>query len=90
MTGTGMMVGTPGYMAPEQIVAGPVDHRTDIYAFGALAYELLTGSPPFAGTPQEVVAAQLTRSPEPVARQRAGHAAAARVARHAMPPEGSG
>ena len=70
MTGTGMMVGTPGYMAPEQIVAGPVDHRTDIYAFGALAYELLTGSPPFAGTPQEVVAAQLTRSPEPIARQR--------------------
>ena len=70
MTGTGIMVGTPGYMAPEQIVAGPVDHRTDIYAFGALAYELLTGSPPFAGTPQEIVAAQLTRSPEPVGRQR--------------------
>ena len=70
MTGTGIMVGTPGYMAPEQIVAGPVDHRTDIYAFGALAYELLTGSPPFVGTPQEVVAAQLTRSPEPIARHR--------------------
>ena len=70
MTGTGIMVGTPGYMAPEQIVAGPVDHRTDIYAFGALAYELLTGSPPFVGTPQEVVAAQLTRSPEPIGRQR--------------------
>ena len=70
MTGTGMIVGTPGYMAPEQIVGGPVDHRTDIYAFGALGYELLTGSPPFAGTPQEVAGAQLIRSPDPIARQR--------------------
>ncbi len=70
MTGTGMMIGTPGYMAPEQIVAGPVDHRTDIYGFGALAYELLIGSPPFVGTPQEIVAAQLTRPPEPIARHR--------------------
>jgi serine/threonine protein kinase len=42
-TGTGVMLGTPASMAPEQIVGGPVDHRTDIYAFGALAYELLTG-----------------------------------------------
>ena len=57
-------------MAPERIVAGPVDHRSDLYAFGALAYELLTGSTPFAGTPQEIVAAQLTNSPEPVSRVR--------------------
>jgi eukaryotic-like serine/threonine-protein kinase len=70
VTGTGMMAGTPGYMAPEQIVGGAVDHRTDIYAFGTLAYELLTGSPPFTGAAQDVVNAQLTRSPEPVTRHR--------------------
>jgi serine/threonine protein kinase len=70
MTGAGMMMGTPAYMAPEQVVAGPVDHRTDIYAFGVLAYELLTGSPPFAGTPQKVIAAQLSQPPDPVSRHR--------------------
>jgi serine/threonine-protein kinase len=70
VTGTGLMVGTPGYMAPEQVVGGAVDHRTDIYAFGALAYELLAGSPPFTGNSQEVVAAQLTRSPDVVTRHR--------------------
>ena len=70
MTGTGMMVGTPGYMSPEQIVGGAVDHRTDIYAFGALAYEVLTGRPPFEGSAQDVVGAQLTASPDLVVRRR--------------------
>ena len=70
MTGTGIMVGTPAYMAPEQIVGGPVDHRTDIYALGALAYELLHGSPPFTGSSHEITTAHLTRSAEPVAAHR--------------------
>lgn len=44
-----MGVGTLGYMAPEQLTSGRVDVRTDIFAIGALAYELLTGSPAFNG-----------------------------------------
>jgi len=70
LTGSGVMAGTPSYMAPEQIVGGAIDHRSDIYALGALAYELLAGTPPFNGTQQEVIAAQLTRVPEPVTRYR--------------------
>src|SRR5207249_2408487 len=46
----GISLGTPAYMAPEQITADPqVDHRADIYAVGVLAYELLAGHPPFRG-----------------------------------------
>ncbi|MBC7895108.1 MAG: serine/threonine protein kinase, partial [Cytophagaceae bacterium] len=49
LTGAGMSLGTPAYMSPEQVAGDPnVDHRADIYAFGATAYELLTGQPPFA------------------------------------------
>ena len=70
MTGTGMMVGTPGYMSPEQVVGGPVDYRADIYAFGALAYEVLAGAPPFTGSAQDVVGAQLSGLPETVTRHR--------------------
>ena len=68
MTTTGMAIGTPAYMAPEQLAGDPkADHRVDLYAVGLLAYELLTGEMPFAGaSPQETMAAQLTRTPEPL------------------------
>jgi eukaryotic-like serine/threonine-protein kinase len=66
VTTTGMALGTPSYMAPEQAVADrDVDHRADLYAVGVVGYELLTGRRPFPGnTAQQIVAAQLTQSPE--------------------------
>ena len=74
LTSAGIALGTPAYMAPEQIAAdGSIDGRADIYAFGLLAYELLTGSPPFAGrSAQALAAAHMTTLPEPVDRRRPG------------------
>jgi tetratricopeptide (TPR) repeat protein len=68
LTRVGNSLGTPAYMAPEQVAADPnADHRIDIYSFGAMAYELLTGSPPFGGRPpHEVLSAQLTEQPVPL------------------------
>lgn len=57
--------GTPAYMAPEQIRRKPVDHRTDQFAFGVSAYELLCGRKPFAGdTAEEILRHQYDRSSE--------------------------
>jgi serine/threonine protein kinase len=65
LTQTGMLVGTPTYMSPEQINALEVDGRSDLYSLGVLFYELLTGAPPFqADTPIAVLMAHLT-SPAP-------------------------
>jgi eukaryotic-like serine/threonine-protein kinase len=66
LTQVGTSLGTPAYMAPEQVAGDPhTDHRADIYAFGAMAYELLAGRPPFVGTsPQKVLAAHLAEVPQ--------------------------
>ena len=67
-TAAGIAIGTPAYMAPEQLASDPAaDHRMDIYAAGLVAYELLTGESPFAGpSPRETLAAQLTHDPKPL------------------------
>jgi len=72
VTTLGVAVGTPTYMSPEQAAADPhVDHRSDIYSVGVMAYEVLTGQPPFSGsTPQQVLAAHVTQEPEAITRRR--------------------
>jgi len=68
----GMALGTPTYMAPEQAAADPAtDHRADIYALGAMAYEMLAGRPVFtAPSPQGVLAAHVAETPVPIAEHR--------------------
>jgi serine/threonine-protein kinase len=68
LTQAGTSLGTPAYMAPEQIAADPlVDHRADIYSFGCVAYEMLTGAAPFAHkSPQQLFAAHLMEKPSPL------------------------
>ena len=64
LTAPGAMLGTPGYMAPEQIRGEPVDFRADIFAFGVLVFELATGSHPFtSATPVSTVARVLESTP---------------------------
>jgi len=67
ITMAGMVAGTPGYMAPEQLKGGPIDPRTDLFAFGVLMYEYATGIQPFDGeTNMERMARVLESEPRPI------------------------
>jgi serine/threonine protein kinase len=66
MTQTGGVVGTPEYMAPEQLLGEDVDARADIYAVGAVIYECLTGRTPHsADDPMQLISRVLEQSPAP-------------------------
>jgi predicted Ser/Thr protein kinase len=68
VTEPGLLIGTPAYMAPEQLTGGPVDARADVFAFGAVLYEYISGMHPFAGTtPLATVARVLESEARPLA-----------------------
>src|SRR2546421_424107 len=70
-TRTGLVIGTPAYMSPEQCEGkGLIDHRSDVYSLGVVMYELLTGQVPFPGEGfGEILVAHLMKMPEPPSRQ---------------------
>jgi dienelactone hydrolase len=76
LTETGVVVGTPVYMSPEQAAGGDLDHRTDIYSLAAVAYEMLAGQPPHAGATTEAVLTRKLREP----------VSSLRTVREAVPP----
>ncbi|WP_165228948.1 serine/threonine-protein kinase [Aquisphaera insulae] len=66
LTSTGAILGTPAYMAPEQVTGGEASPATDVYSLGAILYQVLTGSPPFrGGTVAEILEQVLERDPVP-------------------------
>ena len=71
LTATGIILGTPEFMSPEQLRGKPLDPRTDIYSLALMTYEMLTGKLPFQGrTQQEMMIARLRSDPIPIRRMR--------------------
>jgi eukaryotic-like serine/threonine-protein kinase len=69
-TGQGVAVGTPVYMSPEQAAGEEIDSRSDLYALGVVAYEMLAGHPPFQGSHRVVVSKHIAERPVPIERVR--------------------
>ncbi|MEJ7603532.1 MAG: serine/threonine-protein kinase [Kofleriaceae bacterium] len=67
LTRSGLVLGTPAYMAPEQAAGGKLDHRCDQYALGAIAYEMLAGVAPFRGRGADVARAHVDQQVPPIA-----------------------
>jgi len=74
LTSVGQSLGTPAYMAPEQAAGDPTDHRSDLYAWGVMAYELIAGRHPFAdkASSQALMTAHVMEMPTPLADKRPG------------------
>ncbi len=70
LTNTGMLLGTPEYMAPEMVLGEPIDARVDIYALGIILFQMLSGQVPFTGNTPYAVATQHLQVPPPSLHQR--------------------
>ena len=73
LTSAGLMMGTPAYMAPEQVTGGTIDGRTDLFSLGLVLFYLLTARLPFAGeTPMDMARSRVDDDPTPIHTLRAG------------------
>ena len=84
LTFTGMVIGTPQYMSPEQAAGKKVDRHADIYSLGIVAYEMLTGAPPFSGESAMAILMKQIESPPPVPPRDVVSKATARVLLRAL------
>jgi serine/threonine-protein kinase len=80
MTATGMAIGTPAYMSPEQALGRPIGPGSDQYALAVIAYEMLAGRPPFLGDPVSLMVQHANATPPPLASLNSSVSAAARAA----------
>jgi serine/threonine protein kinase len=69
-TRAGSILGTPAYMAPEQILGGAVTPRTDVYSLGVIAYMMIAGQAPFSGSTEQLIEGHLHGTPPPIQSQR--------------------